>query len=690
MNDAKIPRSVLSEALQARMKGRRLLAAVFLTFALEPGFFEREVLPVFFDASMSHIERIRVVQLEEFVVRVPDGIAVYYDPAGLARDGEPARLDVRRVPVRQGTTSLFHPKNVFLLVESGEPDETGHHPRALVVAATSANLTRAGWWTNVEACHIEELPEGAKTRLRDGLVAAIEHTMHRARGGTADDHRALRAILAFVRGCEQRLQRSTDSHLHPHFFVGGTARRDDGMSLPDFLADVSQGSLRGMKLELMAPFLDRSALDELVRRFAPTEVRVLLPEDESGAVACTPETFAWVTDAPDISWGRLPDDLLQRGTGGGARRRYVHAKTIRFFTERPKRELIFIGSPNLTSAAHQHPGGNFETGMLIQVEPPRRPTWWLEVAPLAAPRFAAPEPEGAIADRGSQLLLRFWWGRAHVQAFWDDPQPSPHLQVRECAGPLLFDTSELPPRTWHDLPAEAGIATARLMKSTSLVEALVEGGPSGLVLVQEEGMERRTSLLFELAPAEILRYWALLSPEQRAAFLEQRTPAAVLMAEGSSLVVASALVPEDESMFDRFAGIFHAFACLEGHVREALAAGRERDAIYRLFGERHDSLGTLLSRLSANEPGTARRDLVDDYVTYQCARQLVKAIARDFADVWSQHAGEARRLADLLAGVEALRTQLIARNDGDMGKFLDWFDRWFVRRAQPLTAEEQA
>ncbi len=685
MDDGHIPRSVLSEALQARMQGRRLVAAVFLTFALEPGFFEREVLPVFFDASMSHIDRIRVVQLEELVLRVPEGIAVYFDPAGLARDGEPARLDVRRVPVRQGT-GLFHPKNVLLLVESVEPDEAGQRPPTLIAAASSANLTRAGWWTNVEACHVEELADGDRTRLRDGLVAALEHTVQRAHGGTADDHRALRAILAFVRRCEQRPLRSADGRLHSHFFVGGTARQSDGMSLPEFLADVSQGSLRGLKLELMAPFLEHAAVEELIRRFVPTEVRVLLPVDDSGAVTCSSETYARLSARLEVTWGRLPDGLRKLGTASGARSRHVHAKVVRLFAQHPKREYVFVGSPNLTAAAHQHPGGNFETGMLVETQPPRRPTWWLEAVPPGEPRFAALEPEGALAERGSRLALRFWWGVQRVQAFWDDPRPSPSVCVRECAGPSLFTAVNLPPRDWHDLPDADGAAMARVMKSTSLVEAVVDDGPPGLILVQEEGMDQRASLLFELTPAEILRYWALLTPEQRAAFLEQRTPAAVLAAEGSALVVASALIPEDESIFDRFAGIFHAFACLEGHVREMLAAGRDKEAIYRLFGERHDSLGTLLRRLRLDDAG--KRDLVDDYVQFLCARQLVKAVAREFTEFWARHPEATRRLAEALAGAEVLRARLIAHNDGDMGKFLDWFDHWFVRRAKPLASEE--
>lgn len=43
---SEIPRAVLSEHFQERMKGRRLRSAVFLTFQFDPGFFEQEVLPV--------------------------------------------------------------------------------------------------------------------------------------------------------------------------------------------------------------------------------------------------------------------------------------------------------------------------------------------------------------------------------------------------------------------------------------------------------------------------------------------------------------------------------------------------------------------------------------------------------------------------------------------------------------------
>ncbi len=114
-------------------------------------------MPVFLDIPLSHAVAIRLVQIEAALRDISGSIAVYFDSNGLvAGDAGSAKLDVKRIPV-QHRTGIFHPKNVFILVEAEEPDEVGHHARSLIVACMSANLTRSGWWENVECCHIEEL-----------------------------------------------------------------------------------------------------------------------------------------------------------------------------------------------------------------------------------------------------------------------------------------------------------------------------------------------------------------------------------------------------------------------------------------------------------------------------------------------------------------------------------------------------
>src|SRR5438094_5153927 len=147
------------------MKARRLRSAVFLTFQFDSGFFEQEVLPVFIDVPLSHAAIMRVVHLEDALRTLPGHIAVYYDANGLvSSDAGSAKLDIRRIPV-QHRPGVFHPKNVFLLVEADEPDDDGHRAQALIAASLSANLTRTGWWENVEACHVEG---GGKVSRADG------------------------------------------------------------------------------------------------------------------------------------------------------------------------------------------------------------------------------------------------------------------------------------------------------------------------------------------------------------------------------------------------------------------------------------------------------------------------------------------------------------------------------------------
>src|SRR5438105_4434702 len=152
------PHAVLSEQLEEKLRGRRLLAAVFTTFRFDPEFFEQEILPVFLNVPLSHAAVIKLVQLEDAFRSVPHGAAVYYDQNGLVPEAGPARLEVKRIAVRH-RTGIFHTKNVLALVEDAEPDEDGRRAKALIVACLSANLTRAGWWENLEVCYTAEIAE---------------------------------------------------------------------------------------------------------------------------------------------------------------------------------------------------------------------------------------------------------------------------------------------------------------------------------------------------------------------------------------------------------------------------------------------------------------------------------------------------------------------------------------------------
>src|SRR6185436_16347144 len=109
----------------------------------------------------------------------------------------------------------------------------------------------------------------------------------------------------------------------------------------------------------------------LVKRLAPEEVLVYLPKDSTGTVLCSEQFFEAVGGMEGVAWASLPDEMLRLGKGANAGVRPVHAKVYRVFRSVPKREYLFVGSANLTSAAHSGAGGNFETGFLVEVDSPR-------------------------------------------------------------------------------------------------------------------------------------------------------------------------------------------------------------------------------------------------------------------------------------------------------------------------------
>jgi hypothetical protein len=220
------------------------------------------------------------------------------------------------------------------------------------------------------------------------------------------------------------------------------------------------------------------------------------------------------------------------------------------------------------------------------------------------------------------------------------------------------------------------------LRSTSLLAVVQDGGEPGILLVQEEGMHARPSLLFDLTPAEILRYWSLLTPAQRAEFLNARAPELAQTDEGAALLSQVAALAPEETFFDRFAGIFLAFGCLDRAVQAALPAN-PRDAVYRLFGQKYDSLPNLLKKvLEVSETGQG--DLSEQYVTVLCARQLVTETERAHPGFFAEHRQEAEELEAQLQRASGLRERLSATDPVRMPAFLEWFERWFLQRAKAV------
>jgi hypothetical protein len=219
-----------------------------------------------------------------------------------------------------------------------------------------------------------------------------------------------------------------------------------------------------------------------------------------------------------------------------------------------------------------------------------------------------------------------------------------------------------------------------VLRSTSLLTVEVEGHEPSQILVQEEGFAKKPSILLNLSVRDILRCWASLSPEQKAVLLEERYQE---LAKSLSALMPKAPLGrlETESFFDAFAGIFHAFGSLERKVFAALEAGREKQAVYLLFGEKYDSLPRLIARVLNEEK---QLDSVTRYVILLCARQLLERIEKEAPEFRFSRRQELQSLVARLSAAAALRHDFVCGAAEEREQFFDWYERWFITRAQPL------
>ncbi|MCP5150369.1 MAG: phospholipase D family protein [Chromatiales bacterium] len=679
--DGRLPMAVLADGLTDAIGGRRVRTALFTTFNFDPGFFELRVLPLLFDQSFSQVDKVRLLQLED-ALRAVDHLAVYYDRGALAQDAEPARLDYRRLDVRR-STGAFHPKLVLLLVDEPPTPDTPADEAApyqsLVVVAQSANLTRAGWWENVECAHIEEVKDQdldpSRCPFRRDLLAILRRIERAAEDGA--DHAALDAIRTFLRtrtSTDRYARASAGGRFHTRMFGG-----EGGSSLADFLTDLRLDR-QEWNLEIISPYFDpggEGPLDDLMAAVNARETRVHLPRDPDGTALVTEATYRAIAER--AHWASLPGETLARGRGAGGEHlapRRVHAKVYRLW-RRDGGDLLVVGSVNLTASAHSHgAAGNLEAAFVVDASDqgwPRR--WWLGRLDADPDGFAeeSPAEDDGLDVAPVDVTFRFDWA-AESLAVRVGASLGDALRIETIAGLELFRLDP-PPDTWEPCPEAAAIAVRENLRSSSFL--VVRHGQSvWRVLVREENMAHRPSLLADLTAEEILEYWSLLTAEQRAAFLERH---ASLGLDLEGIPLAETAADGRQTLFDRFAGLYHAFGALRRHVATALVEGRTAEAETLLFGAKYDSLPELLAKSLAAEDA----DPIMAYVTFLTASQLVATIRAEHPDFYTDCGPRVARLQALLDRLAEVRAGLPLAPGADRDAFLDWYEPMFLKDLTP-------
>lgn len=668
--DKNIPMAVLSERMKEAIDGRAVRAAVFTTFSFDPDFFELNVLPILFDRSFSQVDKLRHIELEDALKGIQD-LAVYYDRSALSQEAKPAQLGYAKIDVSRIGDGVFHPKMVLLLVDEHAEEEEDAKYQSLIVGILSANLTRAGWWENIECAHIEEIKdynhESRRCPFRKALLSLIDQVQKST--DPDERHPALDRIHDFIvkkTPTGDFLNMSAGGEYYTRVFCG-----QDQFSkwLEELRLTRSEWNL-----EIISPYFDHAGaapLRKLCEMLHPREVRVHLPIGFDEKSQVTPETYKAV--AKFARWSKLPGAVTRAGKEQATEKlapRFVHAKVYRLWHGQG-RDLLIVGSVNLTSAAHSHWGaGNLEAAFLVDVTNGSR-RWWLEPIEDGKPEFSehAPEEDEGFEPAPLDLTFLYDWESGELRYRLRGKRKS--FEVLQPAGKSLFRVDKPELNRWCVCQSkEAALVREHLISSSFLLIRHAKG--DWRVLVREDNMGFRPSLLMQLTPEKILEFWALLTPEQRSAFIAEHGPSGELL-EGLPVTRGEKISTMD-TLFNRFAGIFHAFGCLRRHIEEAIEEKRFTEAETKLLGAKYDSLPTLLEKCRDR----SEEDSVARYVTFLCAKQLRVNLKRNHREFYAETKKAWPRLDAILDKIPEIRTGLLG-DDNKEQAFLKWFEPAFLK-----------
>ncbi len=688
-----IPQQVLSESLTEKINGRHIKAAVFTTFNFDPHFFELHVLPLLFAKDFSSDESIRLLQMENVLseLKLENHIEVYYDARNLIQTAEPPKLNYRTFDILMDR-GVFHPKLILLLLNNSSRRSTGvAKSESLLVAYMSANLTRSGWWENLECVHIDEIQHNKNGQIsvpyRTALMKflnSIKNWSEKRQTSPAPDsqnksesHSANRLIHTFLKktlNYEELTPEMNNLRMFPE--------KTEGQKFIEWLGEIQLGD-QDWNLEIISPYFDEKGCEPLKKlkdRIDPIKTRVYLPIANKECQV-TADAYDAVQAVQGVEWAKLPDKFASRSGGGDDRR--VHAKVFRIWHE-DGGEYILAGSVNCTTAAYSK---NKEAAILVNnSEQGVRKSWWLEELSSQKMKLSfAKDNSGTEADKTNPTFLDvsilFNW-ETETLSYRANSKRRKKFGVCDRKGKKLFEINKVDGE-WH-----------RKYFNQSLIDtikvSLVEIGSffevrykkykeeaSWIVLVREEGTQMKPSTTaVQLSPARILEIWSSLSAEDREFVIERQGDFTVSSDLDGPRNSSHSRMKEDDSVFSRFYGVFHAFEQTRKFIDENIKKDELDSVEVRLFGKKFDSLSTLLEQISNPHDSET---IVVDYTIYLSAKQLFNWLECTHSKFYKKNKKRIEPVLCLMEKELNCRKNFLEKSEEISGRFLNWYEEMFLK-----------
>jgi len=664
---------VVSDHLKDLLNDCEVKAAVFTTYMFDPEFFELEVIPLLLpgNTAFSSDARVKQFQVREALRESRLDLEVFYDLPIFRREGSSSpSMEYLFHGVHRGNNA-FHAKVAMILVHDKKHDRD-----CLLVGAGSNNLTRAGWWDNIECVHWEAVWENEAPRVffnqleEDVTWLQSERYLEPFRSNSALDK-----IGAFLANCKTW----TQAEKIAYYGLSDIGRRG---GFPAFIGKQARNLLNynNWTLEIISPFFAENPENtehEFFYKLGVKEIHLLLPMDQEGNALCQLEYFNHINEQQNIHWANWADHTATSLHLKGQYFRRLHAKVYHFYNK--VQSWAFVGSINFT---HKAMWDNIEAGYFTKLESSgplltriKRPD---SIEHFVKPIELTPGAMGELEDVNlPRIYLAYDWPEQRLTGVTELHRgytiniltPEGNAAVNDWA---ITGTS-------RDYGGDVD-ALEKLLRNGSLVKVAGFNTRSGdpfithTVMLMQTGWSHKPQSLPDLTPAQILAIYAEMSPEQRVQGIT-RGFVELLVLEGSA---GDLMVPTDdfivEQFFSEYAEIFHAFRRLKKRLAEAITAGNEPMVDYYLTGTGMDSLPTLLD-CATRESSTVSP--VTSYLILLCVKEIYQQ--PDFA----KYKLVKRQLSQVHKQIKAFKSpdmiKLVDYSDDKRKEFFNWFENQFFK-----------
>ncbi|PLX88388.1 MAG: hypothetical protein C0618_04290 [Desulfuromonas sp.] len=668
---------VISDQLTQLIGDQRVVAGVFTTFNFEPDFFELDVIPLLLPKRVpfSSDDRVKTFQVREALRESGLQLEVFYDLPIFRQSAERSpEMEYLCHGVNSGN-SAFHAKSIYLLL-----DECEDKPQRLLVAAGSNNLTRAGWWENIEAQHWEEIISGETSQIFiDGLRQDIDWLVEKR---SLDADFALEKIRVFLAECRGAIA------AEPVYYYGPGSIQD----VFSFLDGVWGNSLendQNWTLEIISPFFSEDPNNTLHKRFFELfdveSIRMLLPLDQAGTALCCQEYYLNIDKSDNICWARWRSDIGKALGMTSELFRRVHAKIYHFYNGR--QAWAFVGSVNFSHKAFRD---NVEAGFLVRldkVEPLLESLAEHEIVEKFDPTTDSSATVAGHLESEClpELHLSYDWLNRQLKGRTTQNQQY-EVNIKNAEGQTVISAWLLtgaecfcgqPVEALEDLLHQGSLVTV-CGKNMATGEAYAEHK----VLLQQTGWTHKPIDLPSLSPEQILEIYAGMSEERRQLLLmNAKVQLLVLSNRGGEMTFDQAETGHTQ-FFCEYAEIFHAFRMFRQRLQTALEKQDEVQLDYYLTGAGMDSLPALLERAC---------DTAGENYNGVTAYLLILSIRDLYRDGCFSERGN---VAAQLVYVEVLLTELKAgpairleQEDPDKRtRFFAWFEDQFSKEYVAMTS----